>query len=385
MTRRLRTACNLAIAGWAIACSIAGAQTLPGEVGRDHALSELRQYHGLIDEYRRGSGDVVKEVARWDRKRLQRLLASADTTRDDMRPWGSVRFKTAVMIHTDAALDLMDRAETGTETAFLQLDVAGQLLMKAGQDVRGHVGPWHQAVAGRLRNRNWMPLAERFLAAGRDRWPQDPLVLYESGTLQELLAGDTSVPTVVNADYGSRFPSVATAPRPSSAPITAGAIDEVKRQRLSRLARAAGWLQESLDRDPANEQTRLHLGRVEMLRNQHAKALELLGQVSRSDNAAAAYLGLLFTAALHERAGRDDEARQAYGGAIARHQLNQAAYLGLSALLQRTGQGDQSRSLLRGVVDAARASRREPWWTYFHEPSAVALARLEEFRRDVRR
>jgi hypothetical protein len=93
---------------------------------------------------------------------------------------------------------------------------------------------------------------------------------------------------------------------------------------------------------------------------------------------------LLFTAALHERQGRHDDALQAYGGAIARYPLNQAAYIGMSALLHRTGRVDQSVALLRRVVDAAPASRREPWWTYFQEPPAVALERLAGLRREVR-
>jgi hypothetical protein len=56
----------------------------------------------------------------------------------------------------------------------------------------------------------------------------------------------------------------------------------------------------------------------------------------------------------------------------------------MSALLQRTGRGDQSRALLRLVVDAVPSSRRDPWWSYFHEPSEVTLARLDALRREVR-
>jgi tetratricopeptide (TPR) repeat protein len=286
------------------------------------------------------------------------------------------------MIHTDAALELMERTET--ENALQHLDVASQLLKKAGQDVRDQVGRWHQAVVRHMRSRNWLPAAEQFLASGRERWQHDSIVLYESGTLQELLAGDTSLPTVVNVSDRSMGSTVRMAPAPATGPLTAAMLDDVKRHRLSRLQRAAGWLEESLKGDPSNVQAALPLGRVQTLRNRHANALELLPAASRHSDPAVAYLGLLFTAALHERQGRTDDALQAYGGAIEGYQLNQAAHIGMSALLQRTGRGDQSRALLRLVVDAVPSSRRDPWWSYLQEPSEVALARLDALRREAR-
>jgi tetratricopeptide (TPR) repeat protein len=287
------------------------------------------------------------------------------------------------MVHTDMALDLMERADTAT--ALMHLDIADQLLKKAGPDVRAHVSRWYQAVAGYIRSRNWLPAAEQFLASGRERWQRDPVVLYESGTLQELLAGDTSMPRLADApDPASRAATVRMGPAPVTAPLTAAVLDDVKRHRLSRLDRAAGWLEDALEVDPSNELAALHLGRVQTLRNRHAAALELLGRASRSSDPALAYLGLLFTAALHERQGRPEDALQAYGGAIARYAHGQAAHIGMSALLQRTGRGDQSRALLGLVVDAIRSSRRDPWWSYLNEPSPAALVRIDALRREVR-
>ena len=367
---------------WASLSWNTGAQTPRRDVEGDPALGDLRQYHAFIDDYRRGNTEGLGALLRWDRKRILRVLALVDTPKDPIRPWGAGRFKAAVMIHTDAALELMERTET--ENALQHLDVSSQLLKKAGQDVRDQVGRWHQAVVRHMRSRNWLPAAEQFLASGRERWQHDSIVLYESGTLQELLAGDTSLPTVVNVSDRSMGSTVRMAPAPATGPLTAAMLDDVKRHRLSRLQRAAGWLEESLKGDPSNVRAALHLGRVQTLRNRHANALELLPAASRHSDPAVAYLGLLFTAALHERQGRTDDALQAYGGAIARYQLNQAAHIGMSALLQRTGRGDQSRALLRLVVDAVPSSRRDPWWSYLQEPSEVALARLDALRREAR-
>ena len=96
---------------WVSACSIAAAQILPGEVERDRAASDLRQYHAFIDDYRRGNTEGLEQLAGWDKKRIQRILASIDTTKDPMRPWSAVRFKAAVMVHTDLALDLLEGSE----------------------------------------------------------------------------------------------------------------------------------------------------------------------------------------------------------------------------------------------------------------------------------
>lgn len=381
---RLRRGAWLAIVAWSGVPPLAGAQTLPGEVARDQVVKDLQAYHGFIEGYRRGDARVVEQVLRWDRRRLHRVLSSVETARDDRRPWGAVRFKAAVMVHTDAALDLMSRpqAEAEAETALLHLDLASQLLKKGGRDVEDSVGSWYQAVAGRMRGQNWLTAAEAFLASGRDRWPQHPAILYESALLQELLAGDTSLPAVTTVT-DVRHSTVKMAV-PGTAPLTRAAVDEIRGHRQLRLGNAARWLQEAVAREPGNELAGLHLGRVQTLRNQHRAAADLLASASRSSNPAIAYLGLLFTAALHERQGHDTEAMQAYGGAMAKNPLNQAAAVGMSALLHRTGRGDDARAILQLGVDARRTSRRDPWWTYFYEPAAVALARFELFRREVR-
>ena len=94
-----------------IAPSAASTETLPGEIERDEIKSELRRYQDLVVDYRRGTPDVADRVLVWDAKRLRRVLASIDGVNDETRPWLTVRFKAAAMMHTDAALRLLDRGE----------------------------------------------------------------------------------------------------------------------------------------------------------------------------------------------------------------------------------------------------------------------------------
>ena len=111
MTAPLRRSIPLALALLSvIAPSSVFAQILPGEVERDQIKSELRHYHDVIQDYRRGSADVVERLLAWDRRRFGRILAAIEGTNDETRPWEPTRFKAAAMVHTDAALRLLDRS-----------------------------------------------------------------------------------------------------------------------------------------------------------------------------------------------------------------------------------------------------------------------------------
>jgi tetratricopeptide (TPR) repeat protein len=369
-----------------LTCALGGAalpaharQVLPGEVERGRLEDALRAYHAAVADYRRGRDGALARVESWDRRRVQQVLAAVGTARDEARPWDSARFKAAAMMHTDVALRLLGRAEI--EAALPHVDAAGRLLKMAGPDLRSYSSRWHQAVARVLRVRNLLPVAEAFLEAARDRQPQDAGILYESGVLQEALATDTVIPIVITLVNLEPAPSAASAP---ARRLDRDVVDEMKRRRAARLNRAAAWLRESLARDSANALARLHLGRVQMLREEDDDALKLLNAVSRSDDPVTAYLATLFAGGLRERQGRLDAAAQAYREAIERLPSSHAAYVALSAVLQRTGRGDESREVLRRAVDGVEHSRREPLWSYLVEPASIAAERLDPLRQEAR-
>ena len=88
--------------------------------------------------------------------------------------------------------------------------------------------------------------------------------------------------------------------------------------------------------------------------------------------------------AVHERQGLLAASVQDYRAAIERLPLSQAAHIALSAVLQRSGRGDESRDVLGGVVSPSSASRQEPWWSYLVEPPSVNVGRLDLLRREAR-
>lgn len=359
------------------------AQVLPGEIARDHIKRDLDVYHKLVADYRRGTADITDELVEWDAKRIRRLLAAIESVNDETRPWEAVRFKAAAMMHTDAARSLLERGQL--QTALVQVDTASQLLMKAGPAVRSYASRWHQATARLLRTRASPAVSEAFLQTARERLPNDSTVLYESAILEELVASDTTIPLVVYLpDLNTPPPNPNSRNVDSMVRVTREDVDDLRRRRRERLNRATTWLRQSVEADPSNLLARLHLGRLHFLRKQNREALELLGRASNSEDPAVAYLALLFTGALHEREGILDAALQAYRAAIERFPLNHAAYIALSALLQRTGNADESRDILTQVVDGRATSRREPWWSYLAEPQTAHVARFDVLRREAR-
>jgi hypothetical protein len=110
----------------------------------------------------------------------------------------------------------------------------------------------------------------------------------------------------------------------------------------------------------------------------------LLEQTAAAEDSATGYLALLFIAAVHERQGSLGAAGDAYRAAIDRFPRSHAAYIALSALLQRSGHADESRAVLGRVVDAAVASRREPWWSYLAEHQSVNVERFDRLRQEAR-
>ena len=381
MNAALRQAISFSVALVSVAApSSVFPQVLPGEVERDQVKSELRLYHDLILDYRRASAGVVERLLAWDTRRFSRVLSAIEGTDD---PWDPIRFKAAAMVHTDAALQLVERADP--DTALFHLDVAGQLLEKGGAELRPYAARWTQAAARLLQQPGSSPLAERFLESARTRLPNDPTVLYESGMLHERMAGDSVLPTIV---YAPEL-RVGRAPTPiredrSNRQITRDDVDTMKRRRTKNLNQAAIFLRQSLAADDSNMLARLHLGRVESLRGRHDDALALLQQSAAAQDPATSYLGLLFIAALHERQGALGAAADSYRAAIDRFPRGHAAYTGLSALLQRSGRTDESRDVLGRVVDGAVASRREPWWSYLAEHRSLNIDRFDRLRKEAR-
>lgn len=353
----------------------ASAQTPYDEMARDRAEADLRRYHALLSAYAAGDeAESVEAVLLWDKRAFSRALALADGPFDPLAPWDPRRYGLAVLLHSDASLQLYERSLPAA--AFAHFEIASNLLRMGLQRDSDRLRPlarrWYVTISRVLRNRDAPFDAERLLALARERLPEDPVVLYESGTLAEALATDYAL-------SGAAFF------RATRAQLDIN-VDDVLNRRARRLADAADWLGRASAQDAGNQLIRLHLGRVQALRRNARAALEELTEVlSGTSEDEMAYLAALFTAGVYEAQLRFEEAAAAYRRAIGRLSNGQAAYIGLSEVLRRLGKGDESRTVLLELLAESHGPTREPLWWYQFEPPGVAEERLAALRREMRR
>ena len=343
----------------------------------------LACYNALVDAYMAGNDDrSVGLLLEWDWTDVVPLLEwdpraigerkTCDTWYDRHHPWDARRYAAAVMLHTDAAFRLSYQMTTAEAARHLDLatrHIARGLALRR-EGVREIGQRWFVAVARCLRDRPAVPAAASLLKLGRERLPMDPAVLVESGILAESIAAYL-------LDSGELFVGRNRGP----GDLDSGRAFELRQGQLNE---AATWLRQAVDVDPSNDAARLHLGRVLFLRMEDEESLRVLREVAETSKVEAnAYLASLFSAAVHHRAGRLDEAARSYSAAVARWPAAPAAYLGLSEALQGMRKGDESREIL-GTLLALR-SPDDPFWLYLFDQPGVADRRLGELRSEVRR
>jgi tetratricopeptide (TPR) repeat protein len=339
------------------------------------AEQDLQAYHSLVMAYRRGDDEAVRKILEWNRRRIEETLALVNRGSDPWRPWDPVRVAAAAMLHTDGAIHLVESGKG--DQAFDQLASAGRLLeiTADGSDIRPFAARWYVAVSRYLRGIVELAVSERLLEHGRSWLPGDPRVLFESGTLQELLAGRPSIAPLPSASETDAY---------STRRLTE-AVRRMTVQRGHRLSTGREWLRKSLDADGSNAETRLHLGRVLMLQGDDRQALEIFQSVRSAADRSVTYLAILFTGGVHERRGTLGNAVDSYQEAVTILPQAQAAYVALSEALQRSGRGDHARAVLEKLLAEPREPRHEPFWTYFFEPTELVHNRLAELRAESRR
>jgi predicted Zn-dependent protease len=92
----------------------------------------------------------------------------------------------------------------------------------------------------------------------------------------------------------------------------------------------------------------------------------------------------MFLAASETRNDRHASAEKRYRAAIAKQPSTQSAHIGLSETLLRLGRGDESRDVLRTLLDRPAKSVTDPWWWYLSDSRDELRRRLSALREIVR-
>lgn len=325
-------------------------------------------YEGLLRQYARGDtaaavsalgrmrpGDVDDQV-----RAIQRRAKDAARCATCADPLDELPLRAAAMLHADR--DEAERpAATGSEHARACPGVharrAGQLaavLATRGVREREFARRFFLAMSERCQWDFCLEAATQWARDGLERFPSDPALLLSLGaTLEEW----------------------ATVFQPQSA-----------RERTERFDEAARVLKEAIAADPARDDARVHLGRVQWRLGDDAAARATLEDAaSRRIEAPLLFLAELFLGQVHERAGRTEEAARAFGRALEIDPQSQAAAIGLSHVALLAGDPARSRALvLQSLAFAGRRELRDLYWDYVASNAASAEARFEILRRETR-
>jgi len=334
-------------------------------------LARAISYREVVARYRGGDADAVAAAIAIPRGHLESIVKVIFSNVPG-RKWTADELRGSAMLHTDAALRVLELHPKDAELLERHLSLARHMLHASSPLDDPFVPRWYYSASLAFCDRSYVRVAETLLARGRTTVPGEPTILFASAMVAEIVAGGHFIAMPDGSGIG--FHS-------SVANDTARSVQE----RAALFNDAVRWLGQALERNDAMLMARLHLGRVETLLGREKDGLVQLERVLReTTDVATAYLAALFSGAAHERLRRPDAAEVAYRQAIARFPVGQAAYVALSELLQRSGKTDESREVLNRLLDGTAGSPREPWWWYLSDPPGVANERLAELRREVR-
>lgn len=311
----------------------------------------LAQYEALVMAYREGRDSPIDSLLQWSHGELDDVLGRVDTPLDQLSPWKPEYLKAAAMLHTDVALRQLQGVDAG-ETLY-HVDHASRLLTRRRDQLRDFESRWYQAIAQRLRLGGFMLQSERLLETARQRLPDDPRVLHESGiTAEQITAG---------SDYPGGH-------------------------HYDRLAPAATFFRSALRAGSTDPQTTLHLAHVLQLQGEHDEPLALVEALYlQTTDPLVAYLASLIGGALLERRGDLDGAARHYLEARRRFPLGSFSYVAVSEALQRAGRAADAAVVIRQLLTVASdPGTREPWWWYVMEPAEKIDAAFDALRREAR-
>lgn len=319
-------------------------------------------YRTLVDDYRRYGASAVTAATNLGEPAV---TAAVDAALSDKAtpPWTWEELRAAAILHTEAALQFVQRAELSP--ANVHLTAAARLL--DGVTVRApaqqdYAYRWHDLMGSWLRQLGARGMADVVRRRQRDRFGEAPArARFTSGVNYEILGSiDSTAASSQDIGFLGQHGEL-----PSRWWIT-----------------AAREFESALTADEQFLPAALHLGRIRMLQERPADAAPLLRRAASSSDPRVRYLASLFLGAIAERQDRLDEAETLYRDGVALYPWGQSAHLALAELLSRTGRDTDARTLL--IDKFGRAPRIiEPLWTYLLKPGQEPATLWDEIRCEV--
>jgi len=321
-------------------------------------------YWAIVERYRAGEhADAVSDLGRLPPPTVARVVRQVLELAEKASGCDSCPARTrlaelpllaAAMLHTDRAW-----SRRGANTA--QLRVAESLLQAARLfpgEADAFARRWRLAVTLEAFARTDGTLALSLGREGLEEFPGDPDLLLALGTLLESLA----------------------APSPGGPAALEGA--DLHRGRLGDAARL---FDAAAAAAPDPSEALVRLGRVEALLGHHRAATTLDRAATSAKRSDVGYLAHLYLGALHESAGRFDDAAREYRRAVSIVPSSQASRVALSHALRARGDVRAAREALRAALSApARSPDADPYWSYPWGHSGEAERMLAGLREAAR-
>ena len=279
----------------------------------------------------------------------------------------------AAVMHADIAMFVpggladdplvADGGRRGWRRGTIHWGIGRQLLDGVISDSAGNPDAvlWYRAVSAHLFREGELARVTTHLTRARQVFPQEPVLLRDSGYLHQELASpaiQAAVEELRSADVSVRVSS-----------------------RRAELQRAERFFRDALALAPDDADVRVRLGHTlgELGMHQEAAA-ELRTARDAKPEAGTLYLAELFLGREEESLGRRAEARRHYERAAELYPNAQSPQLALSRLARQTGDHAAAQRSLQSLASVADSDASDPWWGFYQPHKGDADILMQRMR-----
>ncbi|HEV8143347.1 MAG TPA: hypothetical protein VGQ77_10835, partial [Methylomirabilota bacterium] len=253
----------------------------------------------------------------------------------------------AAMLHTELGAAILGSLPSQTN---VHLHHAQDLLDAMGtrRGEREHADAvrlrWYHFVISLYSTDARLGDADRYAREALGKFPHDPVLIVQKGTIVELSAAFN-------------------VPPPPSPTLGRGRAPDSATRQSRTLESAAAEYRRALELDPHLAVARLHLGWVHVLVGDNRARDDLAMALADANDDTVRYLAHLFLGGLAERQSRLDDAAKEYELAHEQGDRHQTPFVALSRVEAARGHADRARELARELAALERVDD-DPWWDY---------------------
>lgn len=160
-------------------------------VQKDPVSDELARaisYREVVTRYRGGDADAVAAAIAIPRAHLESIVKVIFSSDVPGKKWTADELRGSAMLHTDAALRVLELHPKDAELLERHLSLARQMLHASSPLDDPFVPRWYYSVSLAFCDRRYVRVAETLLARGRTAVPGEPTILFASAMVAEIIA-----------------------------------------------------------------------------------------------------------------------------------------------------------------------------------------------------